>query len=83
MLPLAVSQGGGGRQHQWGVQQAPVASVLLCLLCGLPIAEGNRMFTISQPPSVAKMSDGNEIERGVTILFQPYFFNKMEVTFKT
>lgn len=48
----------------WGAQQAALASVLLPLLCGLPAAERNRMFIISQPPSVAKTSDGNEKGEG-------------------
>lgn len=50
-------------------QHAPIASVLLSLLCGLPAAEENRMFIISQPPSVAQTSDGNAVEQ-VTVLFQ-------------
>lgn len=74
VLPLAESEG-------WGAQQAALASVLLPLLCGLPAAQGNRMFIISQLPSVAKTSDGNEKGEG-ELLFQSYFLNKMESMFK-
>lgn len=64
VLPLADCKG----------QQAALASVLLPLLCGLPAAEGNRMFIISQPPSVAKTSDGNEIRQGSYSSLPTLFF---------